>query len=518
MISILRPFFSKNKAVIALFIILILASYLRLYKIDGYMTFLGDEGRDVLVARDILKGDFTLLGPRASAADFYLGPIYYYFIAPFLFLTNYHPVGPAIMVALFGIATVYLVYKIGKEFFGTIAGLISASLYAVSPLVILHSRSSWNPNIWPFFSILTLYFAYKGIEYKSLKFITLSGLFFGIALQLHYLSIFLGGILVFFLLLSALFSNKKTKSYAILVKEYFALLLGFLLGFSPFLFFEIRHSFPNTKTILNFIFFSGNVSGGGNFRAIVDNVFFRLFGRLLTNFPSPEQVSINTDIIAAIGFYLTLLLGVSSAVFVLYRFLSTRSLQFLLVSLWLILGVLFFGLYKKPIYDYYFGFMFPLPFLLTGALLSSLFNKKMFWKAIAIASFTSLFYINLANGSLRYPPNAQYEQVKMISEFLLEKTEGKPFNFALITGGNSDHAYRYIFEVRGRHPIAIQNPQVDPERKSVTDQLLVICEENPCQPLGHPLWEVAGFGRAEIAGEWQVSVLKVYKLVHYKGN
>jgi len=156
--------------------------------------------------------------------------------------------------------------------------------------------------------------------------------------------------------------------------------------------------------------------------------------------------------------------------------------------------------------------------LLTGALFSSLFNKNIFWKAIAIASFTFLFYINLTNGPLKYPPNAQYEQVKMISEFILKKTEGKPFNFALITGGNSDHAYRYIFETEGYHPITIQNPQIDPERRSVTDQLLVICEENPCQPLGHSLWEVAGFGRAEIAGEWQVSVLKVYKLVHYKGG
>lgn len=518
MLSKIYLFFTRNYATLAVFLIIILAAFLRLNKISDYMTFLGDEGRDVLVVREILRGDLTLLGPRASAADFYLGPIYYYFMAPFLFFSNYHPVGPAIMVALFGIATVFLVFKIGKEFFGDVAGLFAAALYAVSPLVITHSRSSWNPNIWPFFSILTLYFAYKGVENKSLRFLALSGLLLGIALQLHYLSIFLGGILVFFLLFSVLFSDKKARNYIVLAKGYFALLLGFALGFSPFLFFEIRHSFPNTKTIINFIFFSGNVSGGGNFRTIIDNVFFRLFGRLLTNFPSPEQVSINTDIIAAIGFYLTLLLGVSSSVLILYKFLTTRSLKFLLISLWLILGVLLFGLYKKPIYDYYFGFMFPLPFLLTGALLSFLFKKNIFLKIIAIVSFASLFYVNLTNGPLKYPPNAQYEQVKMIAEFVLEKTEGKPFNFALITGGNSDHAYRYIFETEGYHPVTIQNSQIDPERRSVTDQLLIICEENPCQPLGHPLWEVAGFGRAEIAGEWQVSVLKVYKLVHYKGN
>ena len=219
----------KKYSILIFFLILILASFLRLNKISDYMTFLGDEGRDVLVVREILRGDLTLLGPRASAADFYLGPIYYYFMAPFLFFSNYHPVGPAIMVALFGIATVFFIFKIGKEFFGDFAGILAAALYAVSPLVIIHSRSSWNPNIWPFFSILTLYFAYKGVEYKNLKFLALSGLLLGIALQLHYLSIFLGGILVFFLLFSVLFSNKKARNYILLAKGYLALLLGFLL-------------------------------------------------------------------------------------------------------------------------------------------------------------------------------------------------------------------------------------------------------------------------------------------------
>ena len=70
-------------------LIILTASFLRLYKIGAYMTFLGDEGRDVIVAREILSGNLTLLGPRASAGDFFLGPIYYYMIAPFLFLTRY---------------------------------------------------------------------------------------------------------------------------------------------------------------------------------------------------------------------------------------------------------------------------------------------------------------------------------------------------------------------------------------------------------------------------------------------
>lgn len=522
MLSKIKKLLITGNSPTPFFLIIATASFLRLYRISDYLNFLGDEGRDVLVVRGILHGDLTFLGPRASAGDFYLGPIYYYFMAPFLFLSNYHPVGPAIMVALFSIATVYLIYRIGAEFFDRRAGLIAALLYSVSPLVIIFSRSSWNPNVMPFFSLSSLYAAYKGIEKKNFYLLVLSGIFLGIAMQLHYLAIFLGGILFIYILLSEVFNQGKSSKLLSLFKNYIAVFLGFLIGFSPFLLFEIRHGFPNFRTILNFIFTSGDVNAGGKFGEIIKDVFFRIFGRLVTSYPPPETVSVREDLLIAAWYYLTLVLALSSIGLILYQL--TQKLKqnnelrgHLLILLWIGLGVMFFGLYKKPIYDYYFGFMFPVPFLLAGNLLSFLIKRKGVFAASAIISIAVLVGVSLLNSPLRKLPNYQYEQVKMISEFILEKAGNTPFNFALITGGNSDHGYRYIFEIRRKRPVTIQNYEVDPERKSVTDQLFVVCEENPCSPLGHPLWEVAGFGRAEIAGEWQVSVLKVYKLVRYKG-
>ncbi len=40
----------------------------------------------------------------------------------------------------------------------------------------------------------------------------------------------------------------------------------------------------------------------------------------------------------------------------------------------------------------------------------------------------------------------------------------------------------------------------------------------PCSPLGESLNDIAGFGRGEIVDEWDVSVIKVYKLIHYAGQ
>ena len=69
--------------------------------------------------------------------------------------------------------------------------------------------------------------------------------------------------------------------------------------------------------------------------------------------------------------------------------------------------------------------------------------------------------------------------------------------------------------------MVIEDFQHDPKRITVTDHLLVVCEVPvaDCKPLGHPLWEIAGFGRAEIVGSWPApGGITIMKLVHYTGE
>ncbi len=509
----------KNLEFLLIASILILAAFLRLYRISDYLTFLGDEGRDVLIAKGILEGHLTLLGPRASAGDFFLGPIYYYFIAPFLWLFKLDPVGPAVMVALLSIATVFLIYKVSKEFFGVKAAFFSSALYAVSPLVIAYSRSSWNPNPMPFVSLLTLYLAYKTVLKPSWKKFIIIGVLLGIAIQLHYLSTFLIVIVLVFILIANRYKKVDFKKSLI---WYFQILLGFLIGFSPFLIFEARHDFPNTRTIIDFVFsntFQKSYEYNTSFIEVVKDVIFRLFGRLVLRFPAREQLhTLYQDRYIFILQAGTLFL-IAESLFNLFKI--KNKLAFLLLITWFSLGVLLFGFYKKPIYDYYFGFMFPLPFMLVGNFLANFPNKhssKTWGKAVAFGVFLAIFIFNLYGNPFRYEPNRQKDQVKKISQFLLSKTDNRPFNFALITAYNSDHAYRYYFDILGKPPIPIENIINDTQRKTVTDQLLIVCEDTECKPLGYPLFEISNFGRAEIAGEWNVSVVKVFKLVHYKGK
>lgn len=506
--------------------IIILAGFLRLYRIADYMTFLGDEGRDALIVYNILHGKLTLLGPTASVGGFFLGPIYYYFMAPFLWLFRYDPVGPAIMVALIGIITVFLVYKVGASVFGEKAGIIASFLYALSPVVIAYSRSSWNPNLMPFFSLITLYLLYKSIEKKKYVLFFIVGVLLGISLQLHYIIVFLGATVFFYTFCMDYMQNQKDFFQLLFqfIKQMIVIFCGFLLGWSPFLLFEIRHGFQNITSIYNFIFHSGDTGGNSNLILTSWNVLYRLFGRLVTAYPPPEQVSIQAHTHMAVWYYATVGLLLASIAIFLYQYIVVKkdmgkSLQYNLLLFWGVIGIFLFGFYKKPIYDYYFEFMFPLPFLLVGNLLGLLFEKKgkLFEVRViaAVIIVSALSYINIQGMPFRSTPNRQKEQVKQIAEFVLSKTSNRPFNFALLTLGNSDHGYRYFFRIHGKEPTVIENTVLDPSRKTVTDQLLVICEDPNCQPLGASLWEVAGFGRAEIVEKWNVSVVQVYKLKHY---
>lgn len=487
-------FWQRNKLeLIFVILVLLLASFLRFYRITDYMVFLGDEGRDALIVkRMIVDHKFTLLGPIASVAPFHLGPIYYYLMLPFLWIFRLNPVGPAIMVALFGVATVFLIYLIGKKFFNLRVGLMASFLYAISPLVIIHSRSSWNPNVVPFFSLLIIYFLKIGEEKRDSWWLGVVGFLLGICLQLHYICIFLIGITVAYFLL---FMPQREK-----ILSYFYLLGGFILGWSPFLAFEFRHNFVNLKNLYWFLS-SGEKVGmtGRGFWEIEKNVFLRSFNDLVV---AKNQILLKILII--------------SFPFLIYRLIKERKnfRSYGWLFFWFLGGIFLFGFFKGTIHTYYLVFMFSAPFLITALILEKIGEIKKIGVVLASLIFISLVWVNVKASPLKQTPNRQVYQTQEIAKFILEKAEGTPFNLAVISSHNNDFPYRYFLEIWKKPAVMIELPQNDPERKTVTTQLFVICEDKNCQPIGHPLWEITGFGKAKITQEWEHLGIKIYKLEH----
>ena len=90
--------FIRTAAIVS---ICVLAGFLRLYGIGDHAEFLADQGSAGVVIYDWYKsGEIPLVGPTTSTGQ-RPGPAYYYLIALPFILSNFNPVVPAIVFAIF---------------------------------------------------------------------------------------------------------------------------------------------------------------------------------------------------------------------------------------------------------------------------------------------------------------------------------------------------------------------------------------------------------------------------------
>jgi hypothetical protein len=283
----------------------------------------------------------------------------------------------------------------------------------------------------------------------------------------------------------------------------------FIIGYSPFLLFEIRHGFVNTTGAWRFIWQQKTESRGGVGSVIstILDVSVRLFWRLAI----VESAEATKLFLIGLGVYFWRQLKKA-------HIPVQQKKSLLVLCTWFAVGVFSFGLYRGVIYDYYFGSLFPIPFLTEGIIVISFFRKGWVGKGIALLVLLFLLISSVRHSPLVIQPNNQLGNTESIARFVYDRVGTAPYNFALIAGKNSDHAYRYFLELWGKKPVVIENPEADPRRETATKQLWVVCEEAVCQPLGHSLWEIAGFGRAEIKQQWNVGTVKVFELIQYSAE
>jgi hypothetical protein len=220
-------------------IILLIAAFLRLYRIDVLMRFIWDEGRDMLAMRNIIVNrDLTLFGPFNEIAghkDFF-GVFHYYLMLPALYFANFDPTGPAIFTALLGVAAIALSYCWLKNFLSRSNALLICAVLAFSPLAVRFNQWAWNPNTVGFFAILYLLalqkFQSQNTKAAKIFWIALAGFFLGLLFQLHYFTVALVAPVLFMLLPQ----YKKTW------QEILIFGFGFILPNLTFLIFDITHA------------------------------------------------------------------------------------------------------------------------------------------------------------------------------------------------------------------------------------------------------------------------------------
>jgi 4-amino-4-deoxy-L-arabinose transferase-like glycosyltransferase len=237
---------------IFLLIILLVAIYLRFYNLENTFMFQSDQARDAIIVSNIFKEkDPVFIGPVTSIGNMYLGPFYYYFMLPFLYLSYPNPIGPVYAVAALSVITVALIYLITKKIFNQKMAILATIFFALSHITVELARFSWNPNPAPFFSLLMFYFSYLAVK-KDSRYWLLVSVMFSILAQLHYVALLsLAGAGVFFLL--HLPKKTKKKDRQKLLKYTVLSILLFLLSLTPLILFDWKHDWRNVQAFTNII-------------------------------------------------------------------------------------------------------------------------------------------------------------------------------------------------------------------------------------------------------------------------
>jgi 4-amino-4-deoxy-L-arabinose transferase-like glycosyltransferase len=444
----------KNKIEFFLLLsIFLLAFFLRFYRLEDFLHFADDEGRDALIIKEMVEeGKIPLLGPEASIGHFHLGPIFYYFLFPFFSIFNNQPVAGAYLVALLGIVSIYFLWKLAKISFSKEAGFFAAYLYTTSFVVILHSRWSWNLNLIPFFVLVYLYSFWKVITSKEKNLWFYLWIFaLGVMLQLH-ASAFL--FLPISLVLLLVHRPKLTG------RNFLVGFLILLILFLPFFIYEFAHEFENyykmTKMLSEQVGTQSIVDTAwnnvANFGKFTNAIIFVNFSGLNVNLLFKN---IDTSYLSVLLGFLLLFTLLIFSISLAFKNKEQKGFRLIILVTFLLSGG--FLIFEKGLYLHYFIIYFPLIFLFLGFLLSFFYQKIFLGKILAlgftfIISLFNIYYLANFWASLSFEKwhgsyNFSLSHMEKAVNWVAGGIKNNKINFKCEVKGYC-RAFQYLFELR----------------------------------------------------------------------
>lgn len=203
--------------------------FTRFYNVTNTARFTRDESYDIVKLHQYwIEKKLTLVGAIDFTGSIVYSSFFYYTIMPFAVLGNFEPQSTVYGVAFYGVLTVFIFLLIAQKVNDRY--LVWAALLVLFwfPLVQA-SRWSWNPHVVPLWMGLgvLMYFL------KKRKFLFLSGVFFGLAFHIHYISFI--STATFLAPLALIGILRKRYVEAILP------IVGFTLLIIPYAIFDLRH-------------------------------------------------------------------------------------------------------------------------------------------------------------------------------------------------------------------------------------------------------------------------------------
>lgn len=470
----------KKTSYLILIGLLVIGGFLRLFRLNQTLQFLGDQGRDALIVRRLLvEHDPVFIGPVTSVGNMYLGPAYYYFMLPFFALTYPSPMGPVYAVAILGTLTIYVIYRLGKEMVGEQAALLAAFFYTFGWIFIIYSRFSWNPNPAPIVSMFMVYFTYKAWTKDSKYWIWVS-VFFSVLMQLHYLTLLALPAAGIFWLLDARkkFSKKQNKLKPFVIQTITSIGI-FITSLTPLILFDLKHQFLNAKAFYNILF--GKEEQVRNQSQLIYTLIESL-GRsqhILFEITTNHERWLNILMVTVFMGLLFLVLKKKS------QFFSGERV----LSVWLLVGIIGTSFYKSSVFDHYIAYLFPVTCLLLGVLLTYCWQHKLL-KAVPVLFITWFAISNITQYDYSRVSWTVQDIENYSMNILKQVDKSEPYSLVGINSYNDIYAmnYRYYLTAWGKPPLETEAAN---EAKKI-----VIVNENyhPIkQVLDLPIYEIVIF-------------------------
>jgi 4-amino-4-deoxy-L-arabinose transferase-like glycosyltransferase len=496
---------SQRWVLVIVLLATILGATFRLYNLRHSIQFLADQGRDAIVASEILHGHVALVGPSTSVGSMFLGPAYYYFMAPWLALGGMDPFAPALAIAVMGILTIPLLYYVGKLYVGRAPALIATLLYASAPTVIEYTRFSWNPNPAPFVMLMMLWCLYKVWHGRAWWWVGVSASI-AILMQLHYVAllaafpaglVWLADIWRTWRPHSNMASTSRRRDFMLAM---IVAILVMLASWMPLVIFDIRYHGIIRKGFGEFFQSSGQLKPAGNSLSSLNRIWREQQGRalqLLFEIWGKEWSVGNMNYrhfnIFLLGTYgLTLLAGS-------WFWWRSKFRWGTMIILLTLLGSAFgLSFYRSTVFSHYIAFFFPISYLITG-LVIWLWWRSLKWLGLAagLALMAYIGWMSVQPTQLRYLTSLGWtiDDYSRVSKLILSQIPpNKTYTLAQLSEIRDYRglSYRYFLLNSSR-------PPVDFAQAGVADELVIVAE-NPVEPeavLNSPVYEISSFPRGE---------------------
>lgn len=424
----------KKRQYLLLLAILAIGLFFRTYQVVERFEFAHDADLYSWIVKDIIANKHPrLIGQLTTAPGIFIGPAFYYLLAPFFLLTRMDPIGVLIPITFLGLFTIFSYYFILAKLFKEEAGLIGAFLYAILITTVNADRwvvptvatSLWA--IWYFYSLVML-------SRGNFSVLLLLGVLVGLIWHIHIALVPTLTAIPFAILLS----RKLPKS-----RQIFNFIAFFLITSLPLIIFELKNGFQQNANLLqNFITPREGATGWYKFQIVIAMIS----KNINSLFFAPQSFKLTNN------FLFPLVMLISSLWLVKVKLIKAKEL--IPLYIWVLTMILFFSISPTPISEYYFTNIEVVFLGIASLLLYYLFKSSSVGKIIVVSLLMVIAIKNVYFLITQVTYHKGYVEKKAVVEYITNDAKNKNFPcFSLnyITSPGENVGFRYFLFLKKAH-------------------------------------------------------------------